>query len=165
MNVTNSTLYSTNNVKSIKQHSQPYVTITVYSSLLTHHERIRYNNLLIIGSSIRKLFVYISSAIANTQVFSLTPCQQFDIQALSQKLASFPPTDSYSFIKEELVLQDLFTDILSIVLIIIKEKYSTVRDQFPFKSAVPQDHQKSSHDVVQKNIPFLKYTLMSGTNL
>ena len=74
----------------------------MYSSLLcVEFQRIRYNNLSIAASSIRKLFVFVSSALANTQ---------FDIQAISQRLSSIPSISTYPQLKEELHLTEYSFD-------------------------------------------------------
>ena len=59
-------------------------------------KRIRYNDLSIAASCIRKLFVYISSATANTQ---------FDIQSISAKLNGIPTSHTYQDYREEIHMQ------------------------------------------------------------
>lgn len=56
-------------------------------------QRIRYNNLSIAASCIRKLFVYMSSATANTQ---------FDIQSISAKLNGIPSSHTYQDYRQEI---------------------------------------------------------------
>lgn len=64
-----------------------------FHTICDNYCRIRYNDLSIAASCIRKLFVYISSATANTQ---------FDIQSISAKLNGIPTSHTYQDYRKEI---------------------------------------------------------------
>ena len=73
---------------------------TTFQTICDNFCRIRYNNLSLVSSTVRKFFVYNSSAIANTQ---------FDIQGISQKLSSSSLTACYDDFRQELHLPNCTT--------------------------------------------------------
>lgn len=85
-----------------RRYTQPCVTTCALCfSRFGHSQRIRYNNLAIASSSVRKLFVYVSSATANTQVrASVWPHEQFDVQSIVQRINAIPSFQYYYGMRE-----------------------------------------------------------------